>query len=322
MSNETQEAPPDKAVAKVKEQHLGERTTGGALTRLAPQSFGELEHIAQVLAGSDIVPKDLIKKPANVLLVLMFGNEIGLTPAQALQNVMVVNGRPSLWGDAVMGLVESSNLQDWWKDEFNPTLDGGTWIFTTKRKGREPVVRAFSMKDAQTAKLTEKDGPWKHYPKRMLFNRARAFALRDTYPDVLKGLQVFEEARDVIDLNKTAGKEYAMPTERAENTPPPAATAPESAPAPAAVPAPAAAPEGNVVAFKVYSVAESDFNGDPAYAIRDTAEPANKYFTDNEAHAKLAKTAKEAGTEVAGVWVEKVAGKTKHRWLAALQAKA
>lgn len=313
MSNETTEAPPAKTVAK----HIGERTTSGALTRLTPKSFTELEHIASVLGKSDIVPKDLIGKPANILLCLMFGDEIGLTPAQSLQNVMVVNGRPTLWGDAVMGLVESSGLQELWADKFDPALDGGTWIFTTKRRGRDPVVRTFSMKDAAAAKLDKKAGPWQEYTKRMLFNRARAFALRDVYPDVLKGIRVFEEERDVIDLEASTGKTYEMPKENPAPIPTtatPAAAAAAPAPEPKKV-------EGEPIAFKVGGAATSDFNGEEAYVIRDTSDPAVKYFTNQESHFNLAKAAKESGATIAGIWVEKTAGKTAHRWLLALTLK-
>ncbi len=314
MSNETKEAPPDKSVAKVKEEHLGVRTSGGALTRLEPKNFQELEHIAQILGKSDIVPKEMIGKPANILLALMFGNEIGLTPAQALQNIMVVNGRPTLWGDAVMGLVESSGQQEWWKDAYNPALDGGTWSFTTKRKGRDPVTRTFSEKDAVAAKLDKKEGPWQQYKPRMKFHRARSWALRDVYPDILKGIRVFEEERDVINLEAAPGRTYVMPGD------PPAAAAVETTAAAAA--APAIKTDGEIISFQVSGAATTDFDGNPdCFVIRDRSEPPVKYFTDNEAYFKLAKAAKESGASLAGVFGEKTIEKTSYRWLLALQLK-
>lgn len=300
MTTDTKDAPTEKAVAK----HAGERTTGGMLTRLEPKSFGELEHIAQVLGKSDIVPKELMGKPANILLVLMFGNEIGLSAAQALQNVMIVNGRPSLWGDATMGLVLASPVYEDSKDSFDEKTMTAT--FAAKRQGKDWVVRTFSQADAERAGLWKKAGPWTQYPKVMLFNRARAFALRHAFADVLKGIRVFEEERDVITLERGPEKEYAMPGEKKE----------------AAAPADKQ-PEGSVVAFKVASVATTDFEGNPdCFVIKDAAEPVNKYFTDREDYAKLAKGAKEAGAEVGAIYVEKPSGKNNVRWLLALQLKA
>ena len=52
------------------------------------------------------------------------------------------------------------------------------------------------MEDAQKAGLQGKSGPWSQYPKRMRQMRARAFALRDVFPDVLRGMPIAEEVMD------------------------------------------------------------------------------------------------------------------------------
>ncbi len=57
-------------------------------------------------------------------------------------------------------------------------------------------------KDAKRAGLWGKGGPWTAYPKRMLQMRARGFALRDAFPDVLKGMISVEEAQDYPDEAK------------------------------------------------------------------------------------------------------------------------
>jgi hypothetical protein len=64
------------------------------------------------------------------------------------------------------------------------------------RRGRKPVTAKFSVEDAKRAGLWNKQGPWTSYPKRMLQMRARGFALRDAFPDALKGLITTEEAED------------------------------------------------------------------------------------------------------------------------------
>jgi hypothetical protein len=65
-----------------------------------------------------------------------------------------------------------------------------------KRKNRTEVISKYSVEDAKRAGLWNKQGPWTQYPKRMLQMRARGFALRDAFPDVLKGLITVEEAQD------------------------------------------------------------------------------------------------------------------------------
>ena len=56
--------------------------------------------------------------------------------------------------------------------------------------------RKFSVADAKKAHLWGRRGPWENYPERMLQMRARGFALRDSFPDALKGVITVEEAQD------------------------------------------------------------------------------------------------------------------------------
>jgi hypothetical protein len=73
-----------------------------------------------------------------------------------------------------------------------------------KRKGQKEQVRTFSYEDAQRAGLVKKDN-WVKYPRRMLQMRARAFALRDVFPDILQGLGCTEEVIDYPDSAKNQG---------------------------------------------------------------------------------------------------------------------
>jgi len=70
-------------------------------------------------------------------------------------------------------------------------------VCQAKRRGyAKPTIATFSVADAKKAGLWGKSGPWQQYPKRMLQLRARGFALRDAFPDVLRGLVTAEEAQD------------------------------------------------------------------------------------------------------------------------------
>ena len=159
---------------------------------LAPQNIEEALKFADYLAKSTIVPKDFANNPGNILVAIQWGMELGLQPMQAMQNIAVINGRPALWGDAVIALVRSSPLCEY----IYETDDGETATCRVKRRDEEEQVRTFSMTDAAQAGLKGKQGPWSQYPKRMRQMRARAFALRDVFADVLRGMPVAEEVRD------------------------------------------------------------------------------------------------------------------------------
>lgn len=172
-------------------------TTQGHAPAIQINSFSELMRFADIAASSGMVPKDYVGKPAAILIAVQMGSELGLAPMQSMQNIAVINGRPSVWGDALLGLVKASPVCDDVVETLEGEGDRVTAICVAKRKGKSPVEARFSVQDAKDAALWTKQGPWKQYPKRMLQMRARGFALRDAFPDVLRGLITAEEAADI-----------------------------------------------------------------------------------------------------------------------------
>lgn len=179
-----------------------EPTTGVAVRQappamvLRPSTFEELLRFASMAAKTSMVPRDYMGKPENIMLAVQMGSELGLAPMQSLQNIACVNGRPAVWGDALPGLCRQSPVCDDIRETIAGEGDAMVATCTALRVGKAPVVRAFGVEDAKKAGLWGKQGPWQQYPKRMLQMRARGFALRDAFPDVLRGLITVEEASD------------------------------------------------------------------------------------------------------------------------------
>jgi hypothetical protein len=164
---------------------------------LEPTTLTEAMEFARLLANSTMVPREFQGKPGNVLIALQWGREVGLGPLQAVQNIAVINGRPSLWGDAMLALVRGHPACAAVRE--GVAGDGDTrhgWCEVTRR-GEPPQRRTFSVADAKRAKLWGKAGPWTEYPDRMLQLRARGFATRDVFPDALRGVITAEEAADM-----------------------------------------------------------------------------------------------------------------------------
>lgn len=164
---------------------------------LRPASFNELAQFANMAAKSAMVPPGFRNKPEDIMLAVQMGSELGLAPMQSLQNVAVINNRPAVWGDALIGLCRVSPLCEDIAERIEGEGDNLTAVCTAKRRGATPVTVRFSVADAKRAGLWGKAGPWQQYPQRMLQMRARGFALRDAFPDLLKGLITAEEARDI-----------------------------------------------------------------------------------------------------------------------------
>lgn len=240
---------------------------------LMPRSEQGLWRHAQFVSRSGLAPYSL-DTPEKVYVAMAYGLEIGFTPMVALTSVCVINGFPSLYGDGPLAMIERSGLLE----SIDERIDGADeiagpgvplkdWpddiqaVCTVKRKDRAPRTFTYSVADAKQAGLWEKKGrnggvtPWITSPLRMLKFRARGFALRDTFPDALKGFRQAEEvmdyeivdtqaARPVFDPSqtaaaKTSGDALADKLGKASpppSTPPPAVHSeqpPEPAPAPA-----------------------------------------------------------------------------------------
>ena len=193
-------------------------------------------YMAKILSDSELVPKDFQGKPANIFLALQMGAELGLAPMQAIQSICVINGRPSLWGDGLLGLCLP------YLKFIEETDDGHEATCRVQRKGSTyVVVRTFSMDDALEAGLVDDkgraarsrdgSGPWKSYPKRMRQMRARAFALRDTCADILRGVQSADEQQDLVTIAAETvvhtPKRIERAPEQASGTQQPTAPAPE-----------------------------------------------------------------------------------------------
>ena len=170
---------------------------GGGVTPIIPTTFDEVYRIANAVVVSGLAPKG-IETAEKATIIIMHGLEVGLPPMVALQSIALINGKPSLYGDGALGVVRASGLLE----KFNERLvasdpDIVTAHCTVKRRGEPALTRSFSMADALRAGLWGKPGPWQSYPNRMLAMRARAFAMRDGFADVLRGLGIREEQEDI-----------------------------------------------------------------------------------------------------------------------------
>jgi hypothetical protein len=126
---------------------------------------------------------------------IMHGATIGFDPLPALQNVIVINGRPSLYAEAMKALLVAHG-HDVWTEELTDTRA----IVCGRRAGTTHVERAVvTMDQAKRAGWT-RNAKYGTEPQAMLYARALSRACRSTAPDVLKGIaSSVEEAWDTED---------------------------------------------------------------------------------------------------------------------------
>ena len=190
-----------------------------ALTPFEPEDIEQAIELSARLSRSGLLPGPLRGKPDDVLVIIMAGRDLGLSPMQALRSIYVVEGRPSLSAELMRALclTRPDVCQTFRLVESTPER----CTYEAMRRGdREPTSVTWTMADAARAGLGGGTN-WKKYPAAMLRARASADIARAVFPDIVAGLVATEEAEEIQAQGE--GERFA---------PPPApARAPAAAPA-------------------------------------------------------------------------------------------
>lgn len=164
---------------------------------LMPRTFNEKYQMSQVLAKSGLIPAGL-NTPEKVCVALEWGHELQLSPMVAVNNIAVINGKPTLSADIMAAVVKRS-----------PEFGGIKWIQQDDKAAECIITRKtsnyteethsrFTYDDAVQAGLTNRE-VWKKYTKRMLKHRCLSYGLRDAFPDILAGLFNPEEMESCVE---------------------------------------------------------------------------------------------------------------------------
>jgi hypothetical protein len=160
---------------------------------LIPSSVAEVQSLSRLMSRSMLVPQALRGKESDVAVTIMAGLELGIPPMTALRLIHVVQGRPVLAADLLVACVRRLPDCESFKRVESTAKKA---VYTTKRKGEDPVTQEWTLEDAKRAGLLNKDN-WKKYPAAMLRARAKADLARDVYPDAVAGVYIADEAADI-----------------------------------------------------------------------------------------------------------------------------
>jgi RecT family len=189
-------------------------------TPLVPTTLSDAIELAKMLAKSDIIPREYQDAPGNVLSAIMMGNDLGISPMQAMREIYVVEGRPASSALLKVALVKQSPLCESW--ELIESTDTQA-TFETKRKGsKSPTRHTYTLKDAETAGLYpgKESSNWRKRHKLMLRRRCESELADEVYPDVVKGLRTEDEADEIRERIVT-GTHVAIDHSQVSAPPPP-----------------------------------------------------------------------------------------------------
>jgi hypothetical protein len=162
-------------------------------TPFTPTGIEQATQLAMTLAKSTLIPSHLQGKPADILVTIITGHELGLSPMQSLRGMHVINGKASMSADLMVALVlKHRDICEYFR--LVESTDTSA-IYETRRLGSEPVKLAWTMAQAHAAGLSS--GPtWKKHPAAMLRARCATALARAVYPDLVLGVYDPEEAAE------------------------------------------------------------------------------------------------------------------------------
>lgn len=205
----------------------------GEMTALVPASMTEARELSETLAKARAILPALKQSPADVLLVMQTGRELGILPMTALRTLHVIDGKVAISADQLVAIVRSKPACKYFR-----LIESSDRVATyeTHREGDPaPVRMSFTAEQARRAgKLPGKPGSnWHAYTEDMLRARAKARLVREVYPDIVGGCYDPDE----VGLPEGIDPARVVDVTSATVAPPAPAPARTAAPSPAA-PAP------------------------------------------------------------------------------------
>lgn len=164
------------------------------------QGFEHAQRVSKMLAQSQLVPEVYRGKVENCMIALEMANRIGASPLMVMQNLHVIQGRPSWSSPFIIASLNSCG-------RFSPlrfVMEGkddeyGCYAWTEDKKGEKLMGPKVTMAMVKAEGwLTKNGSKWKTMPDLMFRYRAAAFFGRLYAPDILMGMQSMEEVIDVV----------------------------------------------------------------------------------------------------------------------------
>lgn len=190
---ETQQLP-----EKINNAEVIERPPSG--DSFSATGFDHAQRVAKMLSSSNLIPEAYRGNIQNTMIALEMANRIGASPLMVMQNLYIVQGKPSWSSSFIIASLNSCKrfspirfIMKGEKDDYG--CEAWAFDLMTKDKLKGPKVD-WTMVKAE-GWLAKAGSKWKTMPELMFRYRAAAFFGRLYAPDILMGMQTAEEVADV-----------------------------------------------------------------------------------------------------------------------------
>lgn len=184
-------------------------------TTATPTASGEVAlaqriEYARYLSSANLLPRQYQGNPGNVLYAIEFGNALGVAPVVAINQIHVIEGRPSASASLISALVRKAGhrLRVWVeRDNVGRPIKAVATI--VRKDDPEFEFRSeWTMERAEAAGLTGKK-VWQQFPEAMLKARAITEVAREACEEALNGIGYTPEE---LGADQAPGGAWTVPT--------------------------------------------------------------------------------------------------------------
>lgn len=177
-----------------------ETNTQPEISAFSIQGFDHAQRVAKMLSSSSLVPKEYQGRVDNAMIALEMANRIGASPLMVMQNLHIIQGRPSWSSPFIIASLNSCG-------RFSPLRfiqsgEGDSYGYEAHAEDKKGELLKGPKIDWKMVKeegwLSKNGSKWKTMPELMFRYRSAAFFGRLYAPDILMGMHSVEE---IIDIN-------------------------------------------------------------------------------------------------------------------------
>jgi hypothetical protein len=162
--------------------------------------WDKMMEMAEFLSKSTVIPISYQNRPENILICVDLASRMGLSPLAVMQNLYIIQGKPSFSGQAIASLIRSSGQFSNVEVNFVGEEGKDSWgcYVSAERNGKTLKGATVTMKMAHAEGWSKKSGSkWLTMPEIMLTYRAYTFFGRQFAPELMMGLHAVEELEDI-----------------------------------------------------------------------------------------------------------------------------
>lgn len=163
-----------------------------------PVMYEHAMRVANAFSKAKLLPELYQGDVASCFVALHMAERMQVDPLTFMQNSYVIKGKPAIEGKLMIAVLNArGGYVDGIEYEYTGKGDDyGCRAFGTLHNGKVHEARV-DIKLAKAEGWYEKNSKWKNMPDQMLAYRSAAFLLRKYRPELLMGLQTYEEVQDV-----------------------------------------------------------------------------------------------------------------------------